>query len=216
MDIDNCDTPLTSTTNQPISSQVQCSITSFTSDGDVSKRSHDSHHDNEPTIEEISKKLDKVLAIVSPRVEEETASFGTCQNSEPNSTYHSAKNLQEFLDVCSDFEILSISHKPGKEIKCKVCDEYLHCKPGVSKPIASRLPSGKDAGCLSTGLKIDDTQYESFIEGKNQKWYRFKKTLIDHLSGIDSKTHSDAAAFLKEIAPTKQRGRIVVKNQLRA
>ena len=135
------------------------------------QRSHDSHLDNEPAIEEIARKLDKVLAIVSPTVEEETTSFATFQNTEPNSRYRSAKNFQEFLDLCSDFEILSISHKPGKEIKCKVCDEYLHCKPGLSKAIASRLPSGKDDGCLSTGLKIDDTQYESFTEGKNQKWY---------------------------------------------
>ena len=57
--IDNCDTPLTSTPNQPISSQVQRSIASFTSDGDVSKRSHDSHLDNEPAIEQISRKLEE-------------------------------------------------------------------------------------------------------------------------------------------------------------
>ena len=73
----------------------------------------------------------------------------------PNPRYQDAKNLQEFLDVCPDIEILSISHKPGKEIKCKICDEYLHCKPGILKATASRLPTGKDAGCLSTGLKID-------------------------------------------------------------
>ena len=72
-------------------------------------------------------------------------------NSKPNLRYHIVKNLQEFLDLWSDFEILSDCHKPGKEMKCKVCDEYLHCKPGVSKAIASRLPSGKEAGCLSTG-----------------------------------------------------------------
>ena len=133
---------------------MQQSIT-FTSGGDVSNRSHPN---NEPTIEEISKKLDKVLAIVSPRVREKTTSFDGRRNSEqngPNPRYQDAKNLQEFLDVCPDIEILSISHKPGKEIKCKICDEYLHCKPGISKATASRLPTGKDAGCLSTGLKID-------------------------------------------------------------
>ena len=43
-----------------------------------------------------------------------------------------------------------------------------------------------------------------------------KRSLILHLSGTDSKTHSDAAVFLMEIAQTKQRGRMVVKNQLRA
>ena len=212
-ELEHCNTPPTSTT---ISSQVQQSITTFTSGGDVSNRSHPN---NEPTIEEISKKLDKVLAIVSPRVREETTSFEGRQNSEqngPNPRYQDAKNLQEFLDVCPDIEILSISHKPGKEIKCKICDEYLHCKPGISKATASRLPTGKDAGCLSTGLKIDDSQYQCFTEGSNQKWYRFKKTLVVHLSGTDSKTHSDACVFLKEIAPTKQRGRMVVKNQLRA
>ena len=59
-ELEHCNTPPTSTT---ISSQVQQSITTFTSGGDVSNRSHPN---NEPTIEEISKKLDKVIAIVSP------------------------------------------------------------------------------------------------------------------------------------------------------
>ena len=121
-ELKHCNTPPTSTT---ISSQVQQSITTFTSGGDVSNRSHPN---NEPTIEEISKKLDKVLAIVSPRVREETSSFDGRRNSEqngPNPRYQDAKNLQEFLDVCPDIEIFSISRKPGKEIKCKICDEYL-------------------------------------------------------------------------------------------
>ena len=159
---------------------MQQSITTFKSGGDVSNRSHPN---NEPTIEEISKKLDKVLAIVSPRVREETTSFDGRRNSEqngPNPRYQDAKNLLEFLDVCPDIEILSISHKPGKEIKCKICDEYLHCKPGISKATASRLPTGKDAGCLSTGLKIDDSQYQYYVTGDKSTNHRItnQATLI--------------------------------------
>ena len=85
-------------------------------------------------------------------IKEETTSFDGRRDSEQNGLnprYQDAKNLQELLDVCPDIEILSISHKPGKEIKCKICDEYLHCKPGIPKATASCLPTGKDACSLS-------------------------------------------------------------------
>ena len=64
-------------------------------------------------------------------------------------------------------------------------------------------------------MNSDDGSYESLAKEGNSKWYRFKKTLLNHLCGIESKTHIDAVAFLKEIAPMKQRGRRVIKNQLR-
>ena len=54
-ELKNCNTSPTSTTIPPISSQVQQSITTFTSGGDISNRSHPN---NVPAIEEISQKLD--------------------------------------------------------------------------------------------------------------------------------------------------------------
>ena len=48
------------------------------------------------------------------------------------------------------------------------------------------------------------------------KWYRFKKALIDHLSGQESKTHQDAVHHKHLMKPLKARERLVVKNQLRA
>lgn len=192
-------------TVKKMSRLLQSSITDFVSGGEVSEKPR---IDNESSIDEISKKLDKVLAIVSPREAREK----TISCPESNPSYQNAKNLREFLDLCPDMEIVENMNKPGKELRCKVCSEYLDCKPGISlKSTASRRPSGKDAGCLSTRLNIDDTSYQSFAEGGNQKWYRFKKTLLDHLLGIESKTHTDDAAFLREIAPTKLRGRRVIK-----
>ncbi len=58
--------------------------------------------------------------------------------------------------------------------------------------------------------------YISYTSGKNTKWYRFKKTLVDHITGKTSKTHRDAVRHHHLQKPPRKREALVVKNQLRA
>ena len=102
-----------------------------------------------------------------------------------------AANLEDFISANID---LSISEKDGlKFLTCNICAAYLSTPSCVrEKTQGERLPTGSTNGSLCHGLYLKDADYISYTSGKNMKWYRFKKTLVDHIAGKMSKTHRDA------------------------
>lgn len=165
-------------------------------------------------IEELAKNIDKILKIVStkPSTNDANVSDVPVRNKAPGID---AANLQDFVSANTDF---SITEKDGlKILKCKMCAEYLDTSScSREKSQGDRLPTGSTKGSLCHGLCLEDADYNSYISGKNMKWYRFKKTLVDHMTGKTSKTHLDAVRHHHLQEPLRKREILVVKNQLRA
>ena len=180
------------------SSHKRSLITSFVS---VNKTHSTSTKD--VTINDLAAKLDNVLKIISE---------GSSNKKERSSevykfTGKSASNIQEFIKMNEDVELLS---GPNEwTLRCKICFFYLNSKAALRQ--AQKLPS---SGSISTGLTISADDYTRCSMGHNNTWYRLKKRMLDHFSTSESKTHMDAAAWWHFTKPIRKRELRVVQNQI--
>ena len=160
-------------------------------------------------IDELAKSVDKILKIVSstkPDSDDVTLPIATLVSG------GDATNLQDFISVNRDFTLME---KDGlKYLTCNICAAYLSTPSCArEKSQGKRLPTSSTKGSLCHGLYLEDVDYISYTSGKNTKWYRFKKTLVDHITGRTSKTHRDAVRHHHLQKPLRKREALVLKNQ---
>ena len=163
----------------------------------------------DPTVKELSCKLNKVLNLLTEKKSteaEKTFSKGKSTSNEIPGL--SAKNISNFLEQNKDIELIGESEQ--KIIRCKICFVYLNSKTALQR--ASHLPS---SGCISTGLPISAESYQNCVLGHNNTWYRLKKRLLDHFNSNESKTHMDAVAWWHYTKALQERKNRVVENQIR-
>ena len=139
----------------------------------------------------MAKSIDKILKTVSTKPCTDDDLDGATLPTATVVSGGDAANLEDFISANLD---LSISEKDGlKFFTCNICAAYLSTPSCVrEKTHGERLPTGSTNGSLCHGLYLKDANYISYTSGKNTKWYRFKKTLVDHIAGKMSKTHRDA------------------------
>ena len=151
-------------------------------------------------------KVDKILSFIHEKGDgmKCTGTTAKIRAVDTLKAYQSTKNLTEFRDLCDDRVVMEHT------ISSKACQCYLENNGSVA-----RKPTGKGDGCISNGISFEDEQIRYLEQGGNQKWYRFKINLLDHLLGFGNPLHVKARKFKRELAPVKQRGEIVVKSQIR-
>ena len=137
--------------------------------------SKDITQSSEPSIKELSGKLDKVLNLLSvSATNTEAKSSYKKTNSTKSIPGNSASNISEFLDLNKDIELVGDSE--DKTVHCKICFFYLNSKSALQR--ASHLPS---SGCVSTGLLIRHEAYQHCVLGHNSAWYRLRERNVGPL-----------------------------------
>ena len=171
----------------------------------------------EAKVDQLSAKFDKLMSLFNENPKDESSKTNVLPlpplESIPGT---GAENLIEFLDSSKSF---TLSEKEGSYcLKCCMCTDYLKA-PVYTKEkhfFVERHPSGSEKGSLCFGLYVSTEDYLAYVAGHCSKWYRFKSTLLGHLSGKESKTHQAAIQYAHFLQPVKNREQLVIKNQIRA
>lgn len=200
---------ITSTVPTPESNDTQLTQTTL---DQILTSSAPQTQPTEPTVKELSYKLDKVLNLLTENTSRVTSKTEkNCpkdKDSVGDTPGSSAANISDFLEQNKDIELVGESEH--KILRCKICFVYLNSKTALQR--ASHLPS---SGCIATGLPISQESYQNCVLGHNNVWYRFKKRMLDHFSCNKSKTHMDALAWWHFTKAVRQRKTQVVENQIR-
>jgi hypothetical protein len=102
-----------------------------------------------------------------------------------------APNLPEFLSTMNELSLSVLDDATDAWIlRCTAWTEYLNAPTVQQKKVQGEcLPSGSSKGSLCFDLRLESEDYATYTAGKSNKWYRFKKMLIEHISGKERKTN---------------------------
>ena len=144
----------------------QASLDTFT----TTKRNKESSDQNlDPRIDDLFKKVDQVLSLVSAAKQVNAKSDIIVPDIVPG---NEALSLLEFLSAGND--LCLVENDNERILRCKACTEYLNA-PAVQKKKSESacLPSGSSRGCLSFGLCLEEEEYTSCC------WKKCKVVLLE-------------------------------------
>ena len=108
----------------------------------------------------------------------------------------SLKNVKNLLEIDHQ-DILIEGMENGYKVTCIPCQQYREAHSKVLKVTTS-------SSTWATGFFYDKEKSDLLISGGNQTWYRFKKSMIEHLS-CDAKRSAGQAHFQSSKFQLKQR-----------